>query len=326
MKLLIVVHHRFELWNAPPWLPERLRREFPELEVVQLPSYDGIDQHLADAEILVAWSVRPEQVNAAKKLRWIHSTVAAVHLLMIPEIIQSEIVITNARAINGPVVAEHVIAQIFALAKCLPEAVRRQQQHVWAQDAIWANRPLEIAGATLGLVGLGSIGSEVARRAFALGMRVLAVREDVRKPKPPEVETVFAVEQIDRMLEAADYVVLCAPVTAAINQLMNADRIAKMKPDSCLINVGRGPLIDDAALIEALRARRIRGAALDVFVKEPLAPDSPYWDLENVLVTPHTAALTGRFWELQYQLLGENVRRYLAGKGLLGVVDKSKGY
>jgi phosphoglycerate dehydrogenase-like enzyme len=326
MKLLIVVRHHFELWNAPAWLAERLREDFPGLEVVQLPNYEGIDGQLADTEVLLAWSLRPEQVKAAKKLGWIHSPVAAVHLLMIPEIIQSDIVVTNAREINGPVVAEHVIAQIFALAKCLPTAVRMQQQRAWGQDAIWHQRPKEIAGATLGLVGVGSIGSEVAKRAAALGMRVFAVRENSVKPKAQGVEKVFELGQIDEMLALADYVVLAAPVTPRTNLLMNAARIAKMKPDSCLINVGRGPLIDDAALAEALSARRIRGAALDVFVKEPLPESSPYWHLENVLLTPHTAAISEYFWERQYELLRENLRRYLAGESLLAVVDKSKGY
>lgn len=326
MKLLIVVHHRFELWNAPGWFPDRLRAEFPGLDVVQLPTYERIDQHLIDTEILVSWSLRPEQVPAAKKLCWIHSPVAAVHLLMIPRIIHSNIVVTNARAINGPVVAEHVIAQIFALAKCLPQALRLQEQRKWGQDSIWQRRPKEIASATLGLVGLGSIGSEVAKRAGALGMRVLAVRQDLTKPKPNEVERVGPLDELDQMLSLADYVVLCAPVTPETNLLMNAKRIAKMKPDSCLINVGRGPLIEDQALVDALRAGRIRGAALDVFLKEPLADDSPYWDLENVLLTPHTAALSEHFWERQYKLLAENLHRYLASKTLLGVVDKSKGY
>jgi phosphoglycerate dehydrogenase-like enzyme len=326
MKLLIVMRHHFELWNAPAWLAERLREDFPGLEVVQLPNYEGIDGQLADTEVLLAWSLRPEQVKAAKKLGWIHSPVAAVHLLMIPEIIQSDIVVTNAREINGPVVAEHVIAQIFALAKCLPTAVRMQQQRAWGQDAIWHQRPKEIAGATLGLVGVGSIGSEVAKRAAALGMRVFAVRENSVKPKAQGVEKVFELGQIDEMLALADYVVLAAPVTPRTNLLMNAARIAKMKPDSCLINVGRGPLIDDGALAEALSARRIRGAALDVFVKEPLPESSPYWHLENVLITPHTAAISEYFWERQYELLRENLRRYLAGESLLAVVDKSKGY
>jgi phosphoglycerate dehydrogenase-like enzyme len=326
MKLLIVVHHRFDLWNAPAWLPERLRRDFPGLEVVQLPTYEGIAEQIVDTDVLMAWSVRPEQIKTAEKLRWIHSPVAAVHLLMIPEIIQSEIVVTNAREINGSVVAEHVIAQIFALAKCLPEAVRLQRQHQWGQEIIWQRRPKEIAGATLGLVGAGSIGREVAKRAASLGMRVLAVREDLSKPKPEGVDTVLNSDRIDEMLAVADYVVLAVPVTPRTTALMNADRLARMKPDSCLINVGRGPLIDEGALAVSLRAGKVRGAALDVFTKEPLPADSPLWDLENLLITPHTAALTEQLWDRQYALLHENLTRFLAAQPLLAVVDKGKGY
>jgi phosphoglycerate dehydrogenase-like enzyme len=326
MKLLIVVHHRFDLWNAPAWLPERLRRDFPGLEVVQLPTYEGIAEQIVDTDVLMAWSVRPEQIKTAEKLRWIHSPVAAVHLLMIPEIIQSEIVVTNAREINGSVVAEHVIAQIFALAKCLPEAVRLQRQHQWGQEIIWQRRPKEIAGATLGLVGAGSIGREVAKRAASLGMRVLAVREDLSKPKPEGVDTVLNSDRIDEMLAVADYVVLAVPVTPRTTALMNAERLAKMKPDSCVINVGRGPLIDEGALAVSLRAGKVRGAALDVFTKEPLPADSPLWDLENLLITPHTAALTEQLWDRQYALLHENLTRFLAAQPLLAVVDKGKGY
>lgn len=326
MKLVLAVHHRFELWNIPAWLPERLRQDFPGLEVVHLPSYDGIVEHLRDCEILVAWSLRPEQVAQAKKLRWIHSPVAAVHLLMIPEIVNSDIAVTNAREINGAVVAEHVIAQIFALAKCLPDAVRFQDQRIWGQDAIWQRRPKEVAGATLGLIGAGSIGSEVARRGAALGMRVLVVREDVRKPKPEGVEQVLPLEQVDELLAAADYVALAVPVTTRTTRLIDAQRLTRMRTDGCLINVGRGPLIDEAALADALRAGQIRGAALDVFIKEPLAQASPLWGLKNLLITPHTAALTERLWERQYALLHENLSRYLAGQSLLAVVDKHKGY
>jgi len=245
---------------------------------------------------------------------------------MIPEIIQSDVVVTNAREINGAVVAEHVIAQIFALAKCLPDVVRLQDRREWGQDAIWRQGPKEVAGATLGLVGAGSIGSEVAKRAAALGMHVLAVREDVRKPKPEGVEGVVSSEHMDEVVAVADYLVLAAPVTRRTTHLMNAERFAKMKPNSCLINVGRGPLVDETALADALRAGRIRGAALDVFVQEPLSPDSPFWELKNLLITPHTAALTERFWDRQYALLHENLTRYLGQKPLLGVVDKSKGY
>jgi len=328
LKLLIALHHRFDLWNAPPWFAERLRRDFPGLEVVDLRGYEGIEQQIPAADIAIAWSVRPEQFRLARKLRWIHSTAAAVHQLMFSELIESNVILTNAREVHGPVVAEHVIALIFALAKRIPEAVLLQQKHSWGQEEIWEShpRPREIAGATLGLVGLGAIGRAVARSAASLGMKVIAIREHPEKEMPPGVTQVFSSLQIDELLALADYVVLCAPVTPTTQGLINAARIARMKPEACLINVSRGPLIDEAALADALRAHKIGGAALDVFTKEPLPAASPLWDLDNLLITPHTAGLTDKIWERQYALYSENLRRFLAGQPLLGQVDKEKGY
>ena len=328
MKLLIVVHHRFELWQAPAWVAEKLRQEFPQVEVVQLAGYDDIEEQIRDAEIVVAWSLRPEQIKHAARLRWIHSPAAAVHQLMYPELVESDIVVTNARQVHGPVVAEHVIALILALAKKLPQAVRLQPQHVWGQEVLWNDRPRvrEIAGAALGLVGVGSIGREVAKRAAALGMRVMAVREHPEKGSPEGVEQVFGPNRLDEFLGRPDYVVLAAPVTPSTTRLMNAARLGRMKPEACLINVGRGPLVDEAALADALRQRRLGGAALEVFPKEPLPADSPLWEVENLLITPHTAALTDQLWPRHYALIRENLRRYLAHEPLLAMVDKGKGY
>jgi phosphoglycerate dehydrogenase-like enzyme len=325
-KLLIVVYHRFSLWRAPDWFAERLRREFPEYEVVQLEEYAGIEQHLADTEITITWSLRPEQVKASPRLRWIHSPAAAVHLLMIPEIIRSEIVVTSARGVHGPVVAEHVMALVLAMARRLPSAFRYQQQARWAQDELWAEfpRPREIAGGTLGLVGLGSIGLEVARLAKALGMKVVAVR--LQSAAAEHVDQVFTPALLDTMLAMSDYVVLAAPVTPQTRGLLNAGRLAAMKPGVYLINVARGALIDEPALIEALRQKRIAGAALDVFEHEPLPAESPLWKLENVLLTPHSAALTEKLWERHYSLFSDNLRRFRQGAPLLGVVDKRRGY
>jgi phosphoglycerate dehydrogenase-like enzyme len=328
MKVLIVLHHRFELWNAPPWFTARLKQDFPQLEIVHLATYDGIETHLPDAEIALAWSLRPEQFKLARKLRWIHSPAAAVHQLMFPELINSDVVLSNAREVHGPVVAEHVIALIFALAKKIPEAVRFQQKHEWGQKSMWQSlpRPREVSGATLGLIGLGSIGREVATRAAGLGMRVIAVREHPEKGSPPSLDRVVAPHQIDLILAESDYVVVAAPVTANTRNLINSQRLQKMNPQSCLINVGRGPLVDEQALIHALRERQIGGAALDVFEAEPLPDDSELWDLDNLLITPHTAGLTEKLWDRHYHLLHENLRRYLNHEPLLAVVNKKKGY
>ena len=192
---------------------------------------------------------------------------------------------------------------------------------------MWAAIPRvrEVAGATVGLIGLGSIGRAVARSAKALGMRVVAVREHPEKGSEG-ADAVFGPAQIDDVFGEADYVVLAAPVTENTKAIANAERLALMKGDACLINVGRGQLVDEGALASALREKKIGGAALDVFPKEPLAADSPLWDMPGLLITPHTAALTDKLWERHYTLFSENLQRYLRGEALLGVVDKRKGY
>ena len=311
----------------PAWFSERLRGEFPQLEVVHLPNYDRVTEEIADAEIAISWSLRGEQIKLAKKLRWIHSTAAAVHQLMTPELVASDIVLTNARDVHGPVVAEHAIALAFALAKRLPQAVKHQQEKHWAQHDLWnaQPRPRELSGATMVIVGLGGIGRPLARLAKSLGMRVIAVRE--HPDQGSEVaDTIYGFSELARALSEGDFVVLAVPVTPKTQRLMNKARLAQLKPDAYLINVGRGVLIDEEALVQVLRARSFAGAALDVTTEEPLPPESPLWHMENVFITPHIAGLTERMWERHYTLYTENLRRYLAGKPLLWVVDKQRGY
>jgi phosphoglycerate dehydrogenase-like enzyme len=242
-------------------------------------------------------------------------------------LIESDVMLTNAREVHGPVVAEHVIALIFALAKKIPGSVDLQRKHVWGQQLLWDELPRvrEVAGATLGLVGLGSIGRPLVKSAKALGMRVVAMREHPGKGTDG-ADIVFGPDRIHDLFRQADYVVLAAPVTGSTKAIANAEHLTLMKPDACLINVGRGALVDEIALAAALREKRIGGAALDVFPNEPLAEDSPLWDLPNLLITPHTAALTDKLWERHYALFSENLRRYLGGQTLLAVVDKRKGY
>jgi phosphoglycerate dehydrogenase-like enzyme len=327
MKILIVHHHPFELWHAPAWLRERLQGEFPELNFLQLSNFDRVPEEIADTDVFIGWSLRPEQFVAAKKLRWIHSPAAAVHQLMFPELIQSNVVVTNSTGVHGPVVAEHAIAVLLALAKRLPQAMRYQAKKTWAQAQLWKERPRprEVDGATVAVIGMGGIGAEFTRRAKAMGMRVLAVRENPAKGTGG-ADQVFSCSQIDDVLPQADYVLLCTPVTSATTGLIDEARLKKMKADSYMINVGRGPLVDEAALVEALKTNRIAGAALDVFVTEPLPKESPFWTLDNVLITPHTAAVTERLWERHFALIVENLKRFLAGKPLLNQVDKKRGY
>jgi phosphoglycerate dehydrogenase-like enzyme len=286
-----------------------------------------VPQEIADTDVFVGWSLRPEQFVAAKKLRWIHSPAAAVHQLMYPELVRSNVVVTNSTGIHGPVVAEHAIAVLLALAKRLPQALQYQAKHEWSQDQLWHEqpRPREVASSTVAVIGMGGIGREFAARAKALGMKIVAVRENPAKGLDG-ADAVYSPEQIDEVLPQADYVLLCPPVTPATTGLMNAARLAKMKPDAYLINVARGPLIDEPALLDALQKRRIAGAALDVFNEEPLPSSSPFWLLDNILITPHTAAVTERLWERHYRLIVDNMKRFLAGEPLMNQVDKHRGY
>lgn len=323
MKLLIVLQHKFELWNAPAWFAPKLKQAFPQLEIVHLSNYEKVEQELRDSEIVITWSLRPEQFAVAGKLRWIHSPAAAVHQLMFPELVNSDVIITNARDVHAPVVAEHVIALLFAMAKKIPQAVRLQEKHLWGKDKL---EPAEVSDATLGLVGLGSIGREITKRASALGMRVIAVRQNPEKGSVEGIAQLFPPSKLNEMLGEADYVVIAAPRTRETENLFDAQRLAKLKPQACLINVSRGALLDESALADALRNHRLAAAALDVFAEEPLPAGSSLWDLDNLLITPHTAAVTNKLWDRHYALVHENLCRFLAGQPLLGLVDKQKGY
>jgi phosphoglycerate dehydrogenase-like enzyme len=239
----------------------------------------------------------------------------------------SDVIVTNSSGVHGPVVAEHAIGLVLALAKRLPQAMQYHAEHKWAQDLLWHERPRprEIAGATVLVVGVGGIGSEFIRLARALGMKVIAVREDLSKGSAG-ADYLHSSSEIDSLLPQADFVLLCTPVTPVTTGIMNAERLKRMKPDAYLINVARGPLIDEPALIDALKSRQIAGAALDVFTEEPLPADSPLWSVDNLLITPHSAAVTEKLWERHYELIVKNMNRFLAGKPLLNLVDKSRGY
>lgn len=327
MKLLIALYHRFQPWIAPPWFSQRLRADFPRIDVVQLPNFERITEEIADAELAIAWSLRGDQITAAKQLRWIHSTAAAVHGLMTPELQSSGIIVTNARAVHGPVVAEHAMSLVFAMAKRLPEAAKYQLQRHWAQQEICetAPRPRELQDATLVIVGFGSIGTSLAKLAKALGMRVIGVREHPEKGSDL-ADAMYGFDELDRALGQGDFVVLTTPVTEKTRHEMNAGRLAHLKAHAYLINVGRGVLIDEEALQHALRANQFAGAALDVTTEEPLPPGSPLWTMDNVFITPHTAGYAEKMWERHYASYAENLRRYLAGEPLLWTVDKKAGY
>ncbi|MBV9437039.1 MAG: D-2-hydroxyacid dehydrogenase [Acidobacteria bacterium] len=327
MKILLAIHHSFELWNAPEWLGPRLQQQFHHMRFVQLGSFDNLMDEIRDAEVLMGWQLRVDQFRAAQQLRWIHATTAAVHQLMFPELVASEVRLTSSTEIHGPVVAEHAIALVCALAKGLAQTATYQERKHWGQQDLWRSRmrPQEIAGARLLVIGLGAIGKHAIPLAKGLGMRVFAVRQHPERGTEG-ADRVFSSDELESVLPQSDYVLLAAPLTSKTRALFGDRLFGAMRENACFLNVSRGALVDEAALERALRSHRIRAAALDVFQTEPLPADSSLWELDNLIITPHTAAITENLWERHYVRFTENLRRYTEGKPLLGEVDKQRGY
>jgi phosphoglycerate dehydrogenase-like enzyme len=297
------------------------------MNVVHLPTYERLGDEITDTDIFVGWSLRPEQFRLARRLKWIHATAAGVRQLMYPELVRSGIVVTNASGVHAVPMAEHILGLLVALARSFPTALRYQLQRQWAQQEIWdrALHPRELRGQVLLLVGFGRIGKELARRVRPLGMRVWAVTRS-GKADQALAERTLPASRLGEVLKEADYVVLAAPETPETFHMIGPQQFAAMKPTAFLINVARGSLVDEAALIEALRRRAIAGAALDVAEREPLPPDNPLWTLDNVFITPHISAASESLWERQTDLLLENLARWFSGRELLNPVDLRRGY
>ena len=276
------------------------------------------------AEVLLTLRLPPGLPESTPNLRWIHSQAAGVdYFLRAPTLANSEIAVTTSSGVHAGPLSETVVGAIIALSKGFPQAMRRQAAHEWTRYT-----PEDVAGKTVGIIGAGKIGTAIAEKCRALGMRALGVR---RSP-PPELVAVSPFERevgregLSEVLAASDYVVLCAPRTPETVGMLGADQFAVMKPGARFINVARGDLVDEAALIRALQSDHLGGAYLDVFEREPLPDDSPLWDMPNVMITAHSGAGSTDRDERVVQIFVENVRRYLDGTPMLNLYDRSRGY
>lgn len=326
-KVVICVWHPFTEWRPKPLMADALRQRWPQMNVVHLPDYDRLPEELPDAQIFVGYSLRPNQLAQARQLKWIHSTAAGVNQLVYPELRDSGIVVTNSRGILSPTIAEHALGLMIALARNFPDAIRFHDQRRWAQQQLW-NKPQrlrELAGQTLLIVGFGSIGQKLAKLARAFSMRILGVTRS-GKSETVLAHEIFPASRLEEVLPRADYVVLAAPETAETRQLIGAKQFACMKPSAVFINVSRGSLLDESALIAALESGKIAGAALDVVATEPLPPESPLWTAKNLFLTPHISAVSEALWLRQTALFMGLLERWFASKDLFNVVDFSRGY
>jgi phosphoglycerate dehydrogenase-like enzyme len=308
-------------------LADSIHARYPEMCVLHLPNYDTLPQELPDTNIFVGYSLRAEQLVYARELKWIHSTAAGVAQLMYPELRQSAITVTNASGIFSVPMAEHTMGLILAMARNFPDSMRYQDQAKWSVQDLW-DKPqhlTEINGSVLLIVGYGSIGRELASRAKAFNMRVWGVTRSGNGDSTP-AEKILAISQLNEALPHADYVVISAPETAETRHLIGAAQIARMKRGARLVNVARGSLLDETALLNGLVSGALGGAALDVTSVEPLPPQSPLWHAPNLFITPHTSAISERLWLRETELFLKLLEEWFEGKPLSNRVDFSRGY
>ncbi len=272
------------------------------------------------AEIMVGWNIPREAVQRASALKWIHSTAAGVDQLLYPEIGERGIILTASMGIHHQLV-EHIFAFLLALERRLHVAMRLQFRRKWDRTHTIGD---ELAGKTLGILGLGTIGQQLVRKAQAFDMKVIGTK---RTPTPiPGVDRVLPPDGLPQVLRESDAVVVALPLTPQTRGLIGERELQMMKPTALFINVGRGPIVHEAALVQALRAGRLAGAALDVFEHEPLRSDSPLYELENVILTPHVSGASPRYMDRAVPLFCENLARYLRGAPLRNLVDPERGY
>ena len=338
VRLLITV--RFE--DA---ILERFRAVSERVELLYHPAHqlsDVPEETWAEAEVLYTNGLLPEPAQAPR-LRWVHIHTAGVdHLLAHPLFAEDKIVFTNASGIHATNIAEYVFMMMLVFGHRLPTLLAYQREHRWpAEERNTTLVPLELRGSTLGIVGYGSIGREIAHVAQVFGMEVLAVKRDVRQPEDtgdryilpgtgdPEgtyFHRLYPPEALVSMVRECDFVVLAVPLTDTTRGMVNAEVLAAMKPTAYLINVSRGDVVDEEALVHALQEEKIAGAALDVFATEPLPAESPLWGLPNVILSPHIAGDMADYNEKAAHLFAENLKRYVAGETLLNQVDRTRGY
>lgn len=287
---------------------------------------DRIDRHIADAEIYLGGRLTEEQFRRASRLRWIHVPWAGVNALLDVEPIRaSTILITNASGIMADGVADQVIACLLLFSRALLPQLRAIERREWIAQSVEATSRRMLRGMTLGIVGLGEIGRGVARRARPFGVNIIATRRSFAE-SDPDVDLILPPGRLHELLRESDFVVIALPLTEETNGLFGRDEFRAMKGSGVVVNIARGAIVREAELIKALHGGLIAGAALDVFEKEPLPRESPLWEMENVIVTPHSSGGFNLFRRHTADLFIWNLERYFTGQPMRNVVDRARGY
>ena len=293
-----------------------IKQPKPPFAVVVCATPAEAEPHVADAEILYAWNFPRELLPRAAGLRWVQNMGAGVECFMVPEL-PRRVTVTRVAGIFGPWMAEYVLGWCLWLTQRTETFRAQQRGRRWQQVD-----PLRLHGAALCVVGLGDIGRTIARAARGFGMRVVGVSQS--GTRAAEAERVYKTRDIRKAVAAADFIALTVPLTEATRGLIGAAELAAMKPSAWLINIARGPIVDEAALLDALKGGRLGGAVLDVFDEEPLPQGHPLWEFDNVVITPHISGPSTP--DEIAPIFNDNLRRYLARRTLRYAVDRTRGY
>ncbi|MDI3567437.1 D-2-hydroxyacid dehydrogenase [Bradyrhizobium sp. Arg816] len=313
--LTIVLNH-----PAAETYARLIRERFPQVRPIIAPDRGQLERYIGEADALLAFHFPVEFFEQAKKLRWFQCTGAGVDSMFPIRDKAAHLTVTNARGINGDLIADYVMAGVGMLHWDFRNFWCEQGERKWNPRNV-----APLADKALGVIGLGSTGATIARRAKSAGMTVLGSKRDTSVPVEG-VDRLFAPNALQQLLPLCDFVVLAVPATAETIGLIGAAEFACMRRDAFLINIARGNVIAEAELIEALRSGTIAGAMLDVFEREPLPTDSPLWDMANVIATPHVAGNATSYIERVFPTFADNIERFLEGQPLKNVVDLRRGY
>ncbi|MGP4063546.1 D-2-hydroxyacid dehydrogenase [Oceanobacillus sp. M65] len=303
---------------------DEIKEVAPDWEIVSGKDTDELQEDLKDAEVILHWKKAIEQtvLEQNNDLKWVQTWSAGVNNLPLEQLSERNVSITSANGVHAYPISETIFALMLGLTRKIHTYVRQQQQKQWEH----ADLKLEIHEKTIGVLGVGAIGLETAKIAKAFGMKVLGVRHSGKSTD--YVDEMYTPDQLSDVLPQCDVVVITLPLTDETTNLFGKEQFEQMKNSSILINIGRGPIVKEDELVEALQSGKIAGAGLDVFATEPLPEDSPLWDMENVIVTPHTAGSTEHYTErVVRDVFIPNLKNYLEGeKPSKNLVDYDKGY
>ncbi len=294
-----------------------LKPKFPDLSIFTSTSEAEIDDVIEKAEVLFATRISDALIQKASNLKWIQAKTAGVDAWVNLPSLRKDVLLTSMRGIHGPQMSEMAILLMLALNRNLPQVIRNQEQRIWQR---WAGRLL--FQKKVGILGVGAIGEAVAQKCKAFGMSVYGI--DILPRKMEVIDSFHGPEELLQVLPEMDYLIIVAPLTRRTHRLIGTEALSVMKSSAFLINIGRGEIVDEEALIDALRTGKIAGAALDAFCTEPLPKDHPFWTMENVLVTPHVGGLSDIYVEQALPVFEENLRRFLRGERetLINLVER----